>query len=59
MGNIFSAQGQVTRKRMIQSGRKSNSFETLYFLITCKYEEDLIKHKGNIGLTTLSPIIKQ
>ena len=48
MGKIFYAQVQVTPKRIVQSGPKSNLFKILYLqiLVICKSEEDPIKTEG-------------
>ena len=58
MGIIRDAQGQLTPQSVIGSGRNSNSFETLCFvLVTCKNEENPIKNKGARVATRFSPNI--
>ena len=46
MGIFSDAQGQLTSQSLVQSSRISISSEMLWdVLVTCKYEEDLIKIK--------------
>ena len=56
MGNISSAQWQVTPKRIVRSGPKSNSSEiwdSMSVLVIYKFEEDPFKTEGAIVSTTL------
>ena len=57
MGILPDAQGQLTPQSLVRSGRISNSSEMLWdVLVTCKYEEDLIKNEGARVDTTFSPL---
>ena len=40
---FFVTKGQVTPKWIVQSGGNSNSSEIMAVLVTCKFEDDLIK----------------
>ena len=51
MGIFPDAQGQLTPQSLVRSGRISNS--SVDVLVTCKYEEDLIKNEGARVVTTL------
>ena len=53
MGIFPDVQGQLTPQSLVRSGRISNSSEMLDVLVTCKYEEDLIKNEGARVDTTL------
>ena len=52
MGIFPYAQGQLTLQSLVGSGQISNS-SVMAVLITCKYEEELIKNEGARVLTTL------
>ena len=61
MGIFQNAQGQLTPQSLVESGPNSNLSEILCYyydivLITCKYEEDLIKNEGARVDTTFSPL---
>ena len=53
-GVFPDAQGQLTPQSLVRSGRISKLVRDLMdVLITCKYEEDLIKNEGARVVTTL------
>ena len=57
MGIFPDAQGQLTPQSLVRSGRISNSFrDVMDVLVSCKYEEDLIKNEGARVDTTFSPL---
>ena len=50
------AQGQVTAKRIFQSGQQSNSSrDFMIVLVTAKFDEDLITNEG-VGVFTTFPL---
>ena len=57
MGNIFSAQGQVTQKQIVRPGPKSNLYKILCLSVICKFE-DPMKTEDAIVSTTFFPMLK-
>ena len=57
MGIFSDAQGQLTPKSVVQSGRNSNSSKLfMHIIIACKYEKDLMKNSGEKVETPFSPL---
>ena len=57
MGIFPDAQGQLTLQSLVRSSPILNSSKMLWiFLVTCKYEEDLITNEGAGVFTTFSPL---
>ena len=57
MGIFPDAQGQLTPQSLVESGPNSKLVrDIIIVLITCKYEEDLIKNEGPRVDTTFSPL---
>ena len=57
MGIFSDAQGQLTLKSLVRSGRKFELVrDVIDVLVTCKYEEDLIKNEGAKVFTRFLPL---